>query len=39
MVGKTSLIHVSIDALTKGAAIVATTPGHVNFSDAYEGYP
>ena len=35
MVGKTSLIHVSIDALKKGAAIVATTPGHVNFSHAY----
>jgi hypothetical protein len=35
MVGKTSIIHVSIDALKKGATIVATTPGHVNFSDAY----
>jgi hypothetical protein len=39
MVGKTSEFDVSIDALKKGAAIVATTPGHVNFSDDYEGYP
>jgi hypothetical protein len=32
MIGKTSVIHVSMDAFKKGGAIVATTPGHVNFS-------